>query len=190
MRFLCVVIGYLSDRHNSRAKDTKNERRKARTIDIIQELHADLLAHKKQQDRIADEFPGYNPQGYVFITAEGNRFDPRTFEDLFYREIKAAGIKDANFHCLRHTFATRSIENGMDILVLSKILGHAKPSTTPNLYGHVLTEHKKDSIQKISSLYSTPISTVKQQQEQDKGFILSYNYSKRKKTFDCQMAVN
>lgn len=152
-----------------RTPKTKNSKR---SIDIIDELYADLVEHKRQQDELAAEFPGYNSKGYVFVTAEGNRFDPRTFQDLFHREVKAAGIENANFHCLRHTFATRSIENGMDILVLSKVLGHAKPSTTLNMYGHVLTEHKKDSMQKISSLYSAPISTVKQQ-EQDKGLILS-----------------
>ncbi|WP_275713628.1 tyrosine-type recombinase/integrase [Caproiciproducens sp. CPB-2] len=152
-----------------RTPKTKNSKR---NIDIIDELYVDLVEHKRQQDEITAEFPGYNPQSYVFVTAEGNRFDPRTFQDLFHREVKAAEIKNANFHCLRHTFATRSIENGMDILVLSKVLGHAKPSTTLNMYGHVLTEHKKDSMQKISSLYSTPISTVKQQ-EQDKGLVLS-----------------
>lgn len=131
-----------------------------RTVDIIDELYADLLVFKRRQDAIAAEFPGYNPEGYVFIQAAGNPFDPRTYQDLFKRELKAAGITEANFHSLRHTFATRAIENGMDILVLSRILGHAKPSTTLNMYGHVLTEHRTESMQKISSLYN-PTQTSK-----------------------------
>lgn len=53
------------------------------------------------------------------------------------------------FHTLRHTFATRAIAAGMDILVLSKILGHAQPSTTLNKYGHVLPNHKRTSMDKI-----------------------------------------
>ena len=91
-------------------------------------------------------------------SANGNRYDPRMYQDLFARQVKKAGIEKANFHCLRHTFATRAIENSMDILVLSKILGHAQPSTTLNKYGHVLTEHKKESMQKISGLYVSPES--------------------------------
>lgn len=133
-----------------RSTKTRNSKR---TIDIIDELYADLLQHKKRQDEIKANFPGYNPEGFVFISANGSPIDPRTYQDLFHRQIKKAGIADANFHCLRHTFATRAIENGMDILVLSKILGHAQPSTTLNKYGHVLTEHKKESMQKISGLY-------------------------------------
>lgn len=125
-----------------------------RNVDLIDELYADLLIYKKKQDAIAAEFSGYNPEGYVFVMAAGNPFDPRTYQDLFKRELKAAGVPDANFHSLRHTFATRAIENGMDILVLSRILGHAKPSTTLNMYGHVLTEHRIESMQKISNLYS------------------------------------
>lgn len=134
-----------------RTPKTKNSKR---TVDIIDELYADLLGHKRKQDRITAEFPGYNPKGFVFVQAHGAPYDPRTYQDLFKRELKAAGVKDANFHCLWHTFATRAIENGMDILVLSKILGHAMPSTTLNMYGHVLTEHKKESMQKMSSLYT------------------------------------
>ena len=65
------------------------------------------------------------------------------------------GVNDANFHSLRHTFATRAIEQGMDILVLSKILGHAQPSTTLNKYGHVLPDHKKESMDKLSGLYES-----------------------------------
>ncbi|MCH5348638.1 MAG: tyrosine-type recombinase/integrase [Oscillospiraceae bacterium] len=73
--------------------------------------------------------------------------------------VKAASIEETiqigandvsvGFHTLRHTFATRAVENGMDILVLSRILGHAQPSTTLNKYGHVLAEHMRTSMEKI-----------------------------------------
>lgn len=79
------------------------------------------------------------------------------------RDKKKKGIKckqksresppNVTFHTLRHTFATRAIEQGMDILVLSKILGHSDPSTTLNKYGHALPNHKKDNMEKIRELY-------------------------------------
>ncbi len=50
---------------------------------------------------------------------------------------------------LSHTFVTRSLEAGMDILVLSRILGHAQASTTLNKYGHALPDHKKLSMDKL-----------------------------------------
>ena len=82
------------------------------------------------------------------------------YEDLFKRTLKAAGLKDINFHALRHTFATRALEAGMDIKVLSSILGHAQASTTLNLYAHALPDHKRVSMEKMSAFYGkqkTPI---------------------------------
>ena len=76
-------------------------------------------------------------------------YEPRTYEDLFKRTLKAAGVQDINFHTLRHTFAIRALEAGMDIKVLSSILGLAQASTTLNLYAHAPpgpqeTEHGED----------------------------------------------
>ena len=45
-------------------------------------------------------------------------------------------------HALRHTFATRAIESGMDVRTLSEILGHAKVSLTLQLYAHSSMETK------------------------------------------------
>ena len=63
---------------------------------------------------------------------------------------KAGTEKNAG---LRHTFATRALEEGMDIKVLSTILGHAQASTTLNLYAHALPDHKKDSMEKMRGHY-------------------------------------
>lgn len=101
----------------------------------------------------------YSDYGFIFSNPLGQPFDQRTYADNFERIVKAAGIdkviqlgtNDASvgFHTLRHTFATRAVENGMDILVLSKILGHAQASTTLNKYGHVLADHLRSSMEKI-----------------------------------------
>lgn len=52
-----------------------------------------------------------------------------------------------------HAFATRALEAGMDIKVLSSILGHAQASTTLNLYAHALPDHKRQSMEKMSAFY-------------------------------------
>lgn len=77
-----------------------------------------------------------NPHGFVLCDINGDAIDPRTYLDIFQRHVKQAGISDVNFHALRHTFATRAVESGIDIITLSKILGHEKPSTTANMYCH------------------------------------------------------
>jgi len=126
-----------------------------RTLDLFDGMYEKLLEHKKAQDELCRKFPGYNPNGFVFVSPDGRPIEPRTYEDFFNKVADAAGIKGATFHTLRHTFATRCIESGMDVLVLSKLLGHASPETTLKLYGHVLSEHKKTSMERIGSMFSS-----------------------------------
>ena len=74
---------------------------------------------------------------------------------LFKRCVRSAGIADANFHSLRHTFATRCLEQGMDMVTVSRLLGHAAPSLTLDKYGHAMDDHKRTSVEKLGSLYKT-----------------------------------
>ena len=125
-----------------------------RTVYLLDELFQDLKYYKEIQDSIAAEYPGYNQEGYVFCQENGQPYEPRTYQDLFKRCVRQAGIKDANFHALRHTFATRSLEQGMDVVTLSRLLGHANPSITMDKYGHALDDHKRSSIGKLGGLYA------------------------------------
>jgi len=57
--------------------------------------------------------------------------------------LKRAGCKSVRFHDLRHTFATMSLENGMDVKTLSTIIGHVSSATTLNTYTHVTDEMRQ-----------------------------------------------
>ena len=126
-----------------------------RTVYMLDELYQDMLDYKARQDALRREYPGFNADGYVFCQSNGQPYEPRTYQDLFKRCVRQAGIRDANFHALRHTFATRSLEQGMDIVTLSRLLGHANPSITMDKYGHALDDHKRSSIEKLGGLYGT-----------------------------------
>ena len=89
---------------------------------------------------------------YVICKDDGNSFNFSTFVYKYKTLLEINKIRYLNFHCLRHTFATRAIENSVDIKTLSEILGHSQISTTLDIYVHSLMDHKKDEIKKIKRL--------------------------------------
>ena len=90
--------------------------------------------------------------GYVLTNDDYKFIEPRTMQNKFKKILKAAGIENANFHALRHTFATRCVELGFDVKTLSEILGHATVNITMNRYVHPTYEMKKKNMQKLSGL--------------------------------------
>lgn len=63
--------------------------------------------------------------------------------------LERVNCKHVRFHDLRHTFATASLEHGMDIKTLSTIIGHVSTATTLNVYAHVTDEMRKTAAAKI-----------------------------------------
>lgn len=89
------------------------------------------------------------------LSGRAEPFDPRTYQRIFKKLLKEAGVRDRKFHALRHSFATRALELGVDIKTLSEILGHANVSITLNIYAHSLMEQKKIAIEKFNEMYVT-----------------------------------
>lgn len=88
-----------------------------------------------------------------YIVADGDkpvfvRSYQRTFEFL----LKKLNIPHKGFHSLRHTFATRAMECGMDVKTLSELLGHKNATITLNRYAHSLLEHKVDMMNRLGKL--------------------------------------
>lgn len=144
-------IGTSTSVHTVQSTKTDNSRR---TVYIIDGLFKDFQDYYTIQMELCNQYPGYNPGGYVFCQENGQPYEPRTYQDLFKRCVRQAGIPAANFHSLRHTFATRALEQGMDVVTLSRLLGHANPSITLDKYGHALDDHKRISIERLSGLYT------------------------------------
>lgn len=85
-----------------------------------------------------------------FVVSENNSFvGTRTFDYRYRQMLKRNNICVFNFHTIRHTFATRCIEVGVDVKTLSEILGHSNVSTTLNTYVHTSMETKKNQIEKL-----------------------------------------
>lgn len=91
------------------------------------------------------------PDSFVF-THHGKPIEPRLFQLFFKRILKEASITDANFHALRHTFATRCLEGGVDLQSLCEIMGHSNATITAKRYAHSLMQHKTACINKLNFL--------------------------------------
>lgn len=86
------------------------------------------------------------------VSSDGKAVSVRSYQRSFELLLKRLNIAHKGFHSLRHTFATRAIECGMDVKTLSEILGHKNPTVTLNRYAHSLMEHKAEMMNKLGKL--------------------------------------
>lgn len=86
---------------------------------------------------------------YVVVNKKGEQMSVRSYQYIFERLTERAGVRKLNFHALRHTFATRAIECGIDIRTVADIMGHQNASLTLDRYAHCMMEHKMQMMQKI-----------------------------------------
>lgn len=100
---------------------------------------------KKLQNTIKC-LPDINKNGYI-LTNNSAFMEPRTFRRFYASFLEKHNIKYLNFHSLRHSFATRLIQNGADYKCVSEILGHTNISTTMNMYVHPDMRQKRNCIE-------------------------------------------
>lgn len=135
----------IQDRTNSEYKTrivvtTPKSACSIRTIPVPHGLMTILTAHKASST------------GYILTNSDQNPLEPRTMQNHFKKVLKNSGITSANYHSLRHTFATRCIELGFDVKSLSEILGHASVNITMNRYVHPSMDLKRENMQRLSDL--------------------------------------
>ncbi|MHC5372251.1 site-specific integrase [Enterococcus sp. LJL120] len=87
------------------------------------------------------------------IASQNGLTEPRSITNRFKKCLNEAKLQDINFHSLRHTFATRCLEQGMDVASLSKILGHHSIKMTLDTYAGSLMETRRKGISKIDELF-------------------------------------
>ncbi len=105
-------------------------------------MTAELLSILKRKRTVV-------PSHYI-LTDSPRPNEPRTYRNHYNRLIRQLGIPKLKFHGLRHSFATRCIENQCDYKTVSSILGHSNISTTLNLYVHPNMDQKKKCIEQMS----------------------------------------
>ena len=80
---------------------------------------------------------------YIFVNQKNNPYTAHYLDEILRGITGAAGLPRVSMHSLRHTFATRCAESGMQPKILQTILGHADIQTTLRIYVHATNEQKK-----------------------------------------------
>lgn len=87
------------------------------------------------------------------LTGKSKCMEPRALQYHFKKYINECNLENINFHSLRHTFATRCVENGFEIKTLSEILGHVNVNITLNRYVHSSIDLKRENMEKLNSVF-------------------------------------
>lgn len=133
-------------------QEPKSENSK-RTIPLLTPVVTDLLNWRRVQETDKHSVAGYSDSGFIVTNPVGGFIEPRTFSDYYGQILDLAGLRHFTFHALRHTFASRALEQGMDEKTLSTILGHYSVSFTLDTYAHVLDDHLHQEMGLMEELY-------------------------------------
>ena len=111
-----------------------------------------LIPLPKQLLEILKRAKRISKSDFVLSTRTGGIVGTRAYQKTYERILKKLDIPYKNFHSLRHTFATRAIEMGMDVKTLSEILGHKNPVITLQRYTHSMLSYKTEMMNKMGKM--------------------------------------
>jgi integrase len=125
--------------HGIRIKGPKT-RHGRRTISLPPHAVAELRQHwvDQQQQRLAAGLGKAPDDAPVFATIAGGYMNQGTVTRQWSDQMAAIGMPDVTLHSLRHTHASMLISAGVDVLTVSRRLGHGSPKVTLEVYGHLV----------------------------------------------------
>lgn len=126
-----------------------------RAIPLLPAVLQDLQNWQRvQQQDAALTKERYCSSGFIVTNPYGGIIEPRTFKDYYNQILQLSGLQHFTFHALRHTFASRAMEQGMDPKTLSVMMGHYSVSFTLDTYAHVLNGHKQEAVALLEDLFA------------------------------------
>jgi integrase len=132
-------------------KTLASERRIALPTECINSLK---IHQEQQQEERQAAGTGWTDNGFVFTTRNGRPLDPTNLTRRFHRLLHSAGLRTIRFHDLRHSTATLLLEQGVDLVVIKELLGHAHIGVTAGVYAHVRLRLQRQAIDTLGGILS------------------------------------
>jgi integrase len=145
-------------------KSTSSDRRLAIPRDTIATLAAH---HARQTQARATAGDAWRDTGLVFANTLGGPLDPSTINRNLHKICDTAHIRRIRFHDLRHSCATLLLEQGVELVVIKDLLGHARISITADLYAHVRLRLQRQAIEAMGDALEQPTGEHGDQADDD-----------------------
>lgn len=146
-------------------KQTEIEQQSAKTksslrsLPLVSNIREKLLALREQQKenrRVCGNCYSKKYDGYVFVDAMGNIFNPRSVTANFGKLLEQNGLRHIRFHDLRHSCASLLLANDVPLKQIQEWLGHSDIGTTANIYSHLDYKSKITSAQAMETGLALP----------------------------------
>nr|WSS71877.1 site-specific integrase [Streptomyces sp. NBC_01175] len=124
-----------------------------RRIALPTECLSSLKIHQEQQQEERQAAgTSWTDNGLIFTTPKGRPLDPTNLTRRFRRLLHSAELRTIRFHDLRHSTATLLLEQGVELVVIKELLGHAHIGVTAGVYAHVRLRLQRQAIDTLGSI--------------------------------------
>ncbi len=149
-----IIIGTTTKTGKNNKKNSRPNFRKISFNIFDEKIVEKILA---EQIEIARNTPN-NKEHLLFCKKDGSYINHSQITNIFKRICREAGIKTelpkgCHIHMTRHTFTTRCIESGMDLMTIAKLLGHTTTLQIQKTYGHILDRYENQKLDGLRNYY-------------------------------------
>jgi integrase len=145
-------------------KTHSSERRIALPTECLRSLEQHRNRQAQEREAVGAD---WKASGYVFTRPDGSPIEAATLTRHFNALLHRAALRRIRFHDLRHSAATLLLEQGVELIVIKELLGHAHIGVTATVYAHVRLRLQRDAIDLLGNALRTPTRPATQPDDGD-----------------------
>ncbi len=151
-RYLTVNQSIVRLHNGEMLVQTPKTKQSVRAVPLTELAVSTLKDHRRLQTehRLALG-SGYQNNDLVFASETGTPIHPGNLLRNFKKAIEKANVPAIRFHDLRHSFSSWLIEEGQELVVISRMLGHSSISVTADIYSHITTRTMKEAVDPLDA---------------------------------------